>query len=56
MVWAARSVAGLAAVVVKVEVLRLLLLLVVVVVDLPTRRPSRRVPLYTKRIACVARP
>ena len=46
--------AGLAAVVVKVEVLRLLLL--VVVVALPTRRPSRRVPLYTKRIACVARP
>ena len=47
--------AGLAAVVVKVEVLRLLLL-VLLVVDLPTRRPSRRVPLYTKRIACVARP
>ena len=43
--------------VVKVEVLRLLLLLLVLlVVDLPTRRPSRRVPLYTKRIACVARP
>ena len=39
------------------EVLRLLLLLLLLlVVDLPTRRPSRRVPLYTKRIACVARP
>ena len=34
----------------------LLLLLLLLVVDLPTRRPSRRVPLYTKRIACVARP
>ena len=43
--------------VVKVEVLRLLLLLLLLLlVDLPTRRPSRRVPLYTKRIACVARP